>query len=77
MISKNLKIDVQTENPMLHNAQSAQTTLSSTGCHQILANRLLQLANDTDRVGLHHEAHALAMFATSMLDGRRVEIRDA
>lgn len=55
----------------------AHNTLNPSGCHQILANRLLQLANDTDRVGLHHEAHALAMFATSMLDGRKVEIRDA
>lgn len=57
--------------------QDVQTTLNPAGCHQILANRLLQLANDTDRVGLHHEATALAMFAASVLDGRKVELRDA
>ena len=57
--------------------QDIQTTLNPAGCHQILANRLLQLANDTNRVGLHHEATALAMFAASVLDGRRVDVRDA
>lgn len=74
MINELIKIKAHTENPML---QDVQTTLNPTGCHQILANRLLQLASDTDRVGLHHEATALALFATSMLDGRKVEIRDA
>lgn len=54
-----------------------QTTLDPADCHQILANRLLQLANDTNRVGLHHEATALAMFAASVLDGRKVDVRDA
>jgi hypothetical protein len=57
--------------------QDIQITLNPAGCHQILANRLLQLANDTSRVGLHHEATALAMFAASVLDGRRVDVRNA
>lgn len=74
MITKAIKIESQTESPML---QDVQTTLNPTGCHQILANRLFQLANDTDRVGLHREATALAKFAASMLDARKVEIRDA
>ncbi len=57
--------------------QDVNTMSSPTGCHQILANRLFQLANDTDRVGLHHEATALALFAASVLDGRKVDVRDA
>ena len=36
------------------------------GCHQILAGRLLQLADDSDRVGLHREASVLASFAASV-----------
>ena len=64
MINKAIKIENQTENPMLPDIQA---TLNPAGCHQILANRLFQLANDTDRVGLHQEATALAMFAASML----------
>lgn len=51
------------------------TTRAST--HRVLADRLLQLANDTDRVGLHHEATMLATFAASILDSNRVTIRDA
>lgn len=74
MITRITKIEPQTENPMLLDVQNIPNPV---GCHQILANRLFQLANDTDRVGLHHEATALAVFATSMLDGRKVEIRDA
>jgi len=74
MINRTTKIETQTENPMLLDVQN---TPNPAGCHQILANRLFQLANDTDRVGLHREATALAVFASSMLDGRKVEIRDA
>ena len=42
-----------------------------------LANRLLQLAADTDRVGLPGQARVLAALATSILDGRPVVVRDA
>lgn len=57
--------------------QDVQTIQNPAGCHQVLANRLLQLAHDTNRVGMHHEATALAVFAASVLDGRRVDVRDA
>ena len=58
-------------------ASIAQTDTHRASCHEILASRLLQLANDTDRVGLHREASALALFAASLLDGRKVDVTDA
>ena len=74
MIIKAPKIETQTENPMLHDVH---TKPNSMGCHQVLANRLFQLADDTDRVGLHREATALALFAASVLDGRKFDVCDA
>ena len=58
-------------------ASTAQTHTPRANCQEILAGRLFQLANDTDRVGMHREAAALTLFATSVLDGRKVEITDA
>lgn len=54
-----------------------QATATPACSHEILAHRLLQLANDTDRVGLHREASVLATFAASVLGGRRITVRDA
>lgn len=68
------QIDQQTENPM---ALTVQTHTHRSSCHEILASRLFQLANDTDRVGLHQEATALALFAASVRDGRKVDVTDA
>ena len=68
------QIDQQTEKPMPATIQPHMHRASS---HEILASRLLQLANDTDRVGLHREATALATFAASVLDGRAVDVTDA
>lgn len=56
---------------------TTQTETHRASCHEILASRLLHLANDTDRVGLHREATALALFAASVLDGRSVDVTDA
>ena len=47
------------------------------GTHETLADRLLQLAGDTDRAGLHREATILANFAASVLEGRRFTVHDA
>ncbi len=58
-------------------ASTAQTQTHRASCQEILASRLFLLANDTDRVGLHREATALALFATSVLDGRKIEDPDA
>jgi hypothetical protein len=56
---------------------TVQTHTHRASSHEILASRLFQLANDTDRVGLHREATALAIFAASVLDGRTVDVTDA
>ena len=69
-----LKIDQQTENPM---AFTVQTSTHRSSCNEILASRLFELANDTDRVGMHREATALALFAASVRDGRKVDVTDA
>lgn len=74
MIVKDCHIDQKLENPML---STVQTHTQRASCNEILASRLFQLADDTDRVGLHREATALALFATSVLDGRRVDVTDA
>jgi hypothetical protein len=74
MIMEVLKIDQQTENPM---ASTLQTAPHRASCHEVLASRLFQLANDTDRVGMHREATALAQFAASVRDGRKVDVTDA
>ena len=58
-------------------ATTVQTQAPHASCHEILAGRLFQLANDTDRVGLHREAAALTLFATSVRDGRAVDVTDA
>ncbi len=57
-------------------APTVQTNTHRASCHETLASRLFQLANDTDRVGLHREATALALFATSVLDGRQIDVTD-
>lgn len=54
----------------------ATTSPRHPGCHQALAGRLLQLAEDSDRVGLHREASVLASFAASVLQGRGIDLRD-
>lgn len=54
-----------------------QTHTNGAGCHKILASRLLQLAHDTDRVGLHREAIILATFAATVRVGRHVEVEDS
>ena len=58
-------------NPIAHSPTSRARS------NEILASRLFQLANDTDRVGLHREAAALAIFAASVRDGRKVDVTDA
>ena len=62
-----------TENPMLDKTHHH----TRAGTHEILADRLFQLAGDTDRVGLHREATILASFAASVLEGRPFTVRDA
>lgn len=74
MIIDVLQLDQSPENPM---STTLQTYSQRSSCHEILASRLLQLAHDTDRVGLHREATALALFAASVRDGRVVAVTDA
>ena len=74
MIIEVLQLGQSPENPM---STTSQMRAQRPNCHEILASRLLQLAHDTDRVGLHSEANALAHFAASVLDGRSVAVTDA